>query len=239
MHINLLRKKFLKIQEKSKNKYAINFLNKLLETRYVYHFDWFGVPTIQFPSDLMVIQDLIFRSKPDIIIETGVAHGGSLIFYSSLLSLLKVKNYKIIGIDIKIKKENRKKILNSKVSKNIELIETSSVNLETFKKLKLKTKNKRVLVILDSNHSESHVFEELEMFSKLIKKNNYIVVMDTSIEFINQKFINRGREFGKGNSPYTAVKKFIKKNKKFKIDKSYENKSFISSCYSGFLKRIS
>ena len=138
MHINLLRKKFLKIQEKSKNKYAINFLNKLLETRYVYHFDWFGVPTIQFPSDLMVIQDLIFRSKPDIIIETGVAHGGSLIFYSSLLSLLKVKNYKIIGIDIKIKKENRKKILNSKVSKNIELIETSSVNLETFKKLKLK-----------------------------------------------------------------------------------------------------
>ena len=239
MHINLLRKKFLKIQEKSKNKYAINFLNKLLETRYVYHFDWFGVPTIQFPSDLMVIQDLIFKSKPDIIIETGVAHGGSLIFYSSLLSLLKVKNYKIIGIDIKIKKENRKKILNSKVSKNIELIETSSVNLETFKKLKLKTKNKRVLVILDSNHSESHVFEELEMFSKLIKKNNYIVVMDTSIEFINQKFINRGREFGKGNSPYTAVKKFIKKNKKFKIDKSYENKSFISSCYSGFLKRIS
>ena len=238
MHINLLRKKFLKIQEKRKQKYAINFLNKLLETRYVYHFDWFGVPTIQFPSDLMVIQDLIFKSKPDIIIETGVAHGGSLIFYSSLLSLLKVKNFKVIGIDIKIKKENRNRILNSKVSKNIELIETSSVNRETFNKLRLKTKNKRVLVILDSDHSASHVFEELEMLSQLIKKNNYIIVMDTSIEFINQKFINKGRKFRKGNSPYTAVKKFIKKNKNFKIDKSYENKSFISSCYSGFLKRI-
>ena len=238
MNINLLRKKFLKIQEKRKQKYAINFLNKLLETRYVYHFDWFGVPTIQFPSDLMVIQDLIFKSKPDIIIETGVAHGGSLIFYSSLLSLLKVKNFKVIGIDIKIKKENRNRILNSKVSKNIELIETSSVNRETFNKLRLKTKNKRVLVILDSDHSASHVFEELEMLSQLIKKNNYIIVMDTSIEFINQKFINKGRKFRKGNSPYTAVKKFIKKNKNFKIDKSYENKSFISSCYSGFLKRI-
>ncbi len=238
MHINLLRKKFLKIQEKSKKKYGINILNKLLETRYVYHFDWFGVPTIQTPGDLMVIQDLIFKSKPDIIIETGVAHGGSLIFYSSLLSLLKVKNYKIIGIDIKIKKGNRNKILNSKVSKNIELIETSSVNHETFNKLKLKTKNKRVLVILDSNHTANHVLEELEMYSQLIKKNDYIVVQDTIIEFINKKFINKGREFGRGNSPYTAVKKFIKKNKNFKIDKSYENKSFISQCYSGFLKRI-
>lgn len=238
MHINLLRKKFLKIQEKRKKKYGINILNQLLETRYMYHFDWFGVPTIQTPSDLMVLQDLIFKSKPDIIIETGVAHGGSLIFYSSLLSILKIKNYKIIGIDIKIKKKNRNKILNSKVSKNIELIETSSVNRETFDKLKLKTKNKRVLVILDSNHTEKHVLEELEMYSQLIKKNDYIVVQDTIIEFINQKFINKGREFRKGNSPYTAVKKFIKKNKKFKIDKSYENKSFISQCYSGFLKRI-
>ena len=105
--------------------------------------------------------------------------------------------------------------------------------------MKLKTKNKRVLVILDSNHTADHVLEELEMYSQLIKKNDYIIVQDTIIEFINQKFINKGREFGRGNSPYTAVKKFIKKNKNFKIDKSYENKSFISQCYSGFLKRIS
>ncbi len=239
MHINQLRKKYLRKQEENKNQYSINFVNKLLETRYVYHFDWLGVPTIQFPSDLLVIQDLIFKIKPKVIIETGVAHGGSLVFYSSILSLLNIKKFKVFGVDIKIKKENIKKILKNPAAKNIELIETSSVDQKTFTKLQKQTNNKATLVILDSNHTEAHVLNELQLYSQLIKKNNYLIVMDTTIEFINQKFINKDRDFKKGNNPFTAVKKFLKKNKNFKIDRSFENKSFISSCYNGFLKKVS
>ena len=104
MQINSLRKKFLPKQEKLKNKKFKSLINLLLETKYVYHFDWLGVPTIQFPSDLIVIQEIFHKYKPDVVIETGVAHGGSLLFYSSILGLFK-KSFQVIGIDVKIKKK--------------------------------------------------------------------------------------------------------------------------------------
>lgn len=238
MNINLLRKKFLKVQKKNKDKFSLGFINKLLESKYVYHFNWMGIPIIQFPSDLIVMQELIYDRKPDIIIETGVAHGGGLLFYASILNNIK-NHFKIFGIDIKIKKSNKRKIIQKKkLIKNIQLIEKSSTDLSVIKLLKENCKNKKTIVILDSNHSHSHVLNELNLYSNFIKKNDYIIVLDTITEFIDQKFINKNRNFEKGNSPYTAVKEFLKKNKNFKVDKFYENKSFICGAMNGFLKRV-
>jgi cephalosporin hydroxylase len=238
MNIKTIRSHYLKLQENNKKKFSIDIINKLLETRYVYHFNWLGVPSIQFPSDLMVLQEIIFKTKPDIIIETGVAHGGTLLFYSSILNLIK-KNFLVVGVDIKIKKKNKKKIMAlKKVSKNIKLFEASSIDKNFFEKIRKIVKNRSVMVVLDSNHTHDHVLAELKMYSNIIKKNNYLIVMDTITEFIDQKFINKDREFKRGNSPFTAVIDFLKTNNKFKIDKTYENKSFICGAMSGFLKKI-
>ena len=237
MHINDLRKKYLKKQEISKNKNLSKLVNLLMETKYVYHFNWLGVPTIQFPSDLIVIQEILVKYKPDIVIETGVAHGGSLLFYSSILSMVK-KKYKVLGVDIKIKLNNKRRLFSKPLSSNIKLFEKNSIDSSLFKKIKKIVKEKKIIVILDSNHSHDHVLKELNMYSQLIKKNGYIIVMDTVTEFIDKKHVNKGRDFGKGNSPYTAVKVFLKTNSKFIIDKDYENKSLITSAPSGFLKKI-
>ena len=118
--INKIRKKYIPLQGRRMKKIAIPIINKLLDTKYVYHFDWMGVPTIQFPSDLIVMQEIIYKYKPDVIIETGVAHGGSLLFYSSILKLIKQK-FLVVGIDILIKKKNKKKILSNNLSKYIKL----------------------------------------------------------------------------------------------------------------------
>ena len=218
-------------------KKTINYQNLLTKIRYTYNFKWLGLRTIQLPTDLIVLQELIYRQKPDVIIETGVAHGGSLIFYSSLLELLNKKFKRVIGIDILIRSKNRKKILNHPLSKNIELIQLSSTSDEILKKLK-KIRNKKIMVVLDSNHAESHVLKELEIYSELIKKGGYIVVLDTAIEFIDNKLNSKSKPFSRGNNPYTAVKKFLKRTKKFIIDREFEEKAIISNAYSGFLKRI-
>ena len=237
MHINQLRKKYLKKQEISKKKNFSKLINLLMDTKYVYHFDWLGVPIIQFPSDLIILQEVLVKYKPDIVIETGIAHGGSLLFYSSILSLIK-KKFNIIGIDIKIKTENKKKILANPLSKHIKLFESSSVNPNIFDKVKKITKGKKTIVILDSNHSHEHVLKEIEMYSGLIRKNGYLIVMDTAIEFVKKKHVNKGRDFGPGNSPFTAIKEFLKINSNFKVDKLYENKAIITSAIGGFLKKI-
>ena len=237
MNINKLRKLNLNLQKnRIKKGDAYKLINYLLETKYVYNFDWLGIPSIQFPSDLIVFQEVIYNYKPDVIIETGVAHGGSLIFYSSIMSLIK-KKFKIYGIDIKIKKKNRIKISNHPLANNVELIEKSSTDNSLKDLFDNKIKNSKVLVFLDSNHSHEHVLNEIKLYSKYIKKNGYLIVMDTTTEFVKKKFINKGRNFGKGNSPFTAVKEFLKTNKSLVIDNYYEDKSFITSCFSGFLRK--
>jgi len=237
MNINKLRKINLILQNnRIKKGDAIKLINYLLETKYIYNFNWLGIPSIQFPSDLIVFQELIYNYKPDVIIETGVAHGGSLIFYSSIMSLIK-KKFKIYGIDIKIKKKNRIKISNHPLANNVELIEKNSTDNSLKDLFDKKIKNSKVLVFLDSNHSHEHVLNEIKLYSKYIKKNGYLIVMDTTTEFVKKKFINKGRNFGKGNSPFTAVKEFLKSNESFVIDNYYEDKSFITSCFSGFLRK--
>ena len=216
---------------------TIKFVNFLTKKNYTYNFQWLGIDTIQFPSDLIVIQELIYKIKPNVIIETGVAKGGSLIFYSSILNLIKQKYKKVIGIDILIKKKNKNKILKHPMSKNIQLIEGSSTDDKVIKKLKIKKKSK-VLVILDSNHSEHHVLNELSIYSKIVSKGSYLIVLDTTIEYIDNNLNIKKNLFMRGNNPLTAVKKFLKKNKKFRIEKNLHEKSLVSNAYSGFLKKV-
>ena len=241
VNINQLRKKYIGIQGSFKNKKkSINFINSLLENKHTYLFDWFGIPVIQFPNDIIVLQELIYKIKPKYIIECGVAHGGMLVFYASILKLLNIINHKVIGIDIKIRPVNKKKIVSSGFYKNIDLFEASSTNEKIIQRLKKKyqfKKNVRKLVILDSNHTKDHVLDELNLYSKLLHKGDYIIVMDTIIELINQKF-NKGKQFRKSNSPYNAVNLFLKKNKDFVIESYYENKSFLTNIRNGFLKKI-
>ena len=189
---------------------------------------------------MVVLQELIYKIKPKYIIECGVAHGGMLVFYASILKLLNIINHKVIGIDVKIRSVNKKKIVSSGFYKNIDLFETSSTNEKIIQRLKKKyqfKKNVRKLIILDSNHTKDHVLNELNLYSKILHKGDYIIVMDTIIEFINQKF-NKGKQFRKSNSPYNAVNLFLKKNKDFVIESYYENKSFLTNIRNGFLKKI-
>ena len=149
--------------------------------------------------------------------------------------MIKQKYKKVIGIDILIKK-NKNKILKHPMSKNIQLIEGSSTDDKVIKKLKIKKKSK-VLVILDSNHSEHHVLNELSIYSKIVSKG-YLIVLDTTIEYIDNNLNIKKNLFMRGNNPLTAVKKFLKKNKKFRIEKNLHEKSLVSNAYSGFLKKV-
>ena len=175
------RNQLINKQGQYKNKIkAYSCVNFLLETKYVYHFDWFGFPIIQFPSDILVVQEILYREKPDIVIECGIGRGGSLIFYSSILKLIK-KKFQVIGVELSLG-SNKKKINKSPFSKNIKLIEGSSTEEKTVAKIKdiLKNYNKP-LIILDSNHTHQHVLDELNIYSKFVKKNGYLIVFDRII----------------------------------------------------------
>lgn len=237
-----------RVKNFSKNKKlqnsAKNFNIQASLSKYSYNFSWADVPVIQLPADLILMQELIFKVKPDLIIETGIARGGSLIFYSTILSLIK-KKYKVIGIDVDIRKHAKKVLFNHKFAKNIISIEGSSVENKTLEKiLKLKKKYKKILVCLDSNHVHSHVIQELNLYSKLVSKNSYIVVFDSTsgtFDKKNMKKISQNynyKPFGIRSNPLTAIKEFSKKNKNFIIDETYHNKGLITNCYKGFLKRV-
>jgi cephalosporin hydroxylase len=243
------RKKFLKnINDKStklgKNKKilrnSINFMHQLNFYDYPYLWTWFGVPIIQKPTEILVNQEIIYKLKPDVIIETGVARGGSLIFYASILSMLK-KKFKVIGVDIDLRKHNRESLNKSKFSNSIKIIDGSSEDKNTFLKVKKLIKKKsKVLVILDSDHSKNHVYEECKLYSTLVSKNSYLIVADTILGFMkkNQTPKKRSKIWFKGNEPMGAVKKFLKENKSFEIDKTLNGKLIFSSSFNGYLKRV-
>lgn len=239
-NINLLRSKALnKISNNTNQKKSLGILNHFIDLKLNYMYDWMGVPVIQFPNDLMVIQELIYKLKPKVILELGIGHGGMLLFYSSILKLMNIKKFKVIGVDLFIRKKNKSLIKKNKLSKNISLYQGNSTDIKIYSKLKKKyfTNKAPKIIILDSNHTKKHVLAELDLYSNIIRKNDYIIVMDTVIEFINQKY-NKNKIFKRNNSPYNAVKKFLKKNKTFKVDKYYEKKSYITVAKNGFLKKI-
>tara|TARA_Y100000590_G_scaffold333492_1_gene379365 strand:+ start:8472 stop:9203 length:732 start_codon:yes stop_codon:yes gene_type:complete len=208
----------------------------LTKYEYPYHFTWLGRPIIQYPQDILIIQELIWKIKPDLVIETGIARGGSLIFTASILELIGKGN--VIGIDVDIRKHNREEIEKHPMFKRIKMIEGSSIDKKIVKKIfKLAERKKKILVLLDSSHTHSHVLEELKSYSPLVKKGSYVVVFDTVLEDMpKNSFPNR--PWDKGDNPKTAVKEFVKKSNRFKIDVDIERKLMITSNPSGFLKCV-
>tara|TARA_B100001013_G_C24621753_1_gene447493 strand:+ start:2155 stop:2883 length:729 start_codon:yes stop_codon:yes gene_type:complete len=207
-----------------------------LKYEYPYHFTWLGRPIIQYPQDILIIQELIWKIKPDLVIETGIARGGSLIFTASILELIGKGN--VIGIDVDIRKHNREEIEKHPMFKRIKMIEGSSIDKKIVKKIfKLAERKKKILVLLDSSHTHSHVLEELKSYSPLVNKGSYVVVFDTVLEDMpKNSFPNR--PWDKGDNPKTAVKEFVKKSNRFKIDVDMERKLMITSNPSGFLKCV-
>lgn len=231
-------KKFINSMNKNKSllKKSKDWIDNVFDYEYVYHFRWLGRPIIQFPQDMVAVQELIWKIKPDFIIESGIARGGSLIFYASILELL--NHGKIIGIDIDIRKHNRIEIENHTLFKRIKLIEGSSIDDSVIHKIKKIIKDKKkIMILLDSHHTEQHVLEELEKYSPFVRSGSYVVVFDTIIEDM-KKHHSKNRPWNHRNNPKTAVSKFLKKNKRFKIDKEIQKKLLITSCPDGYLKCI-
>ena len=234
-------KKFVKKlgENKSLKKLSNKWMVESSLNEYSYHFKWLGRPIIQFPQDIVALQEIIWNIKPDLIIETGIARGGSLIFSASILELL--GKGKVLGIDIEIRKENMKKILEHPLSKRIRMIEGSSIDENTINQVyKIAEKYKKIIVILDSNHSHNHVLSELKAYSKLVKKGSYLIVFDTVIEDIPKKYSKKliKGNWSKTDNPKTAVREFLKENKRFKIDKEIEDKLLITVGPEGFLKCV-
>ena len=217
---------------------------------YTYNFSWFGLPIIQFPQDIVALQEVIAANKPDLIIETGVARGGSVNFSASMLALLDLrdclansKSYqisrKVVGIDVDIRSHTRDAIKNEPLNCYIELVEGSSISPEVIQKIdKISENYTNTLVLLDSNHTHDHVLTELNLYSSYVKSGGYIVVYDTSIEFDSQEFWNeKNRNWGPGNSPLSAINQFLKENNEFEVDLGISSKLGITVCPFGFLRR--
>ena len=233
-----LRNKNLNKMSKDKSLFsnAVSLIQKADEYMFIHQNNYFGEPSINFPEDLIRIQEAIYKSKPDFVVEIGVAWGGTTLFLSSILE--SIGKGKVIGVDIFIPQNVVKKLFNKgKISKRIKLIKGSSTDIKVFEKIKKIISNKKCLIILDSDHTEKHVLKELQLYSRLLKKNCYLIVCDTIINYIKPNKY-RKREWGKLNNPYTAVKNFLKNNKKFILDKYFNKKLLISCNYNGFIKKI-
>lgn len=208
----------------------------IVDYRYTYNFLWLGRPIIQLPQDMIAMQEIIWRVSPDLIIETGIAHGGSLVFYASMLELAG-NNGEVLGVDVDIREHNKIAIENHPLFKRISMIEGSSIDPEVAQQVRNYAKSKQtVLVVLDSNHTHDHVLEELRLYSPLVTKDSYIVVFDTLIEDLPIHTFS-DRPWGKGNNPKTAVWEFLKNNDSFEIDSETETKILLTVCPDGYLKR--
>ena len=215
---------------------AKEFMKESIKAKYYLNFSWLGRPIIQYPQDMIAMQEIIWNIKPDLIIETGIAHGGSIIFYASILEL--IGKGEVLGIDIDVRQHNRKEIEQHPMFKRITMLEDDSTADELIKKVKEFAKNKeKILVCLDSYHSHEHVLKELKLYSPFVTKNSYLVIFDTVLGDMPDEILN-DRPWDKGDNPKTAVIEFLKDNDNFIIDEGIENKLLISTCPNGYLRRI-
>ncbi len=216
---------------------TLDWINAIAPHKYTYNFTWLGRPVIQFPQDLVAMQEIIWRVRPEVIVETGVAHGGSLVFSASMLELLGGDRI-VVGVDIDIRAHNRVEIEKHPLAKRIRMIQGSSVDDATAAQVRaLVAGRKSVMVMLDSNHTHDHVLRELQIYSPLVTKDSYLVVFDTLIEDMPAGSFP-DRPWDKGNNPKTAVWEFLKTNKRFVVDKEIEAKLLITVAPDGWLKCI-
>lgn len=217
-------------------KTGVEFMNQATISKYSYTFSWMGRPIIQYPQDMIATQELIWEVKPDLIIETGIAHGGSLIYYASILEL--IGHGEVLGIDIDIREHNRREIEAHKMSKRIQMIQGSSISKEIAEEVyKVAHGKKKIMVFLDSNHTHEHVLEELKLYAPLVTLNSYCIVFDTIIEDVPPNTYT-DRPWDVGNNPKTAVYEFLATDDSFQIDKNINDKLIISVANDGYLKRI-
>ena len=214
---------------------TLDWVNAIAPHKYTYNFSWLGRPIIQFPQDLAALQEIIWDTKPDLIIETGIAHGGSLIFHASMLQLLG-NDGRVLGVDIDIRDHNRAEIEAHPMFERIEMIQGSSIDGSTADQVRMIAGGaKHVMVVLDSNHTHAHVERELELYAPLVTKDCYLVVCDTLIEDMPVGSFP-DRPWDKGNNPATAVREFLSATDRFEVDATIDAKLQISVAPGGYLK---
>jgi cephalosporin hydroxylase len=213
---------------------AAKLMEKITGYRYSYNFSWLGRPIIQYPPDIIALQELIWSVRPDVIIETGVAHGGSIVFHASILELLG-GDRKVVGIDIDIRPHNRVEIEKHPLFHRIELIEGSSIDESIVAQVRDHARGKRCLVILDSNHTADHVARELELYSPFVGAGSYLVVFDTVVEFLPDEFY-ADRPWSRGNNPWNSVQAFLATNDRFEVDRELEAKLVLTVAPGGYLR---
>lgn len=221
---------------------ALDFMRASLLPQYSYNFTWLGRPIIQYPQDMAAMQEIIWKVQPDLIIETGIAHGGSLILSASMLELNAAcggnANAEVLGIDIDIRPHNKAAIEQHPMFRRISMIQGSSIAPEIVERVYEKARGKeRILVFLDSNHTHDHVLAELNAYAGLVTPGSYCVVYDTVVEDTAEQCPS-DRPWCKGNNPKTAVWEFLKSCPAFEIDKSIQDKLLITVAPDGYLKRV-
>lgn len=216
-------------------KTALDFLIKADKHNYEYQWTWMGMPIIQMPEDIMLIQQVIYETKPDYIVETGIAWGGSIVYYASLLELM--GHGEVIAIDTVLPQSNIDKIMAYPFSKRIHLLQGSSTDETVFAQVKSILKpDAKTMVILDSNHTHEHVYNELNMYTPLVKSGQYILAQDSLVEFVPEQ-THRIRPWGKGNNPWTAIQQFLKENKDFTNDNKYNQLALLTCHKDGWICR--
>lgn len=218
-----------------------DWFNRANAKKYSYHFEWLGRPIIQYPQDVVAMQEILWRVQPDLVIETGIAHGGSLIFNASMLELNAIcggpKDASVLGIDIDIRAHNREAIEKHPLARRIEMLQGSSIAPDIVARVKEKAAGKqRVLVSLDSNHTYEHVKAELAAYAHLTSVGSYCVVFDTVVEDMPKESLG-DRPWGPGNSPKMAVWEWVKAHPEFEIDRSIDHKLLVTVAPEGYLRR--
>lgn len=200
----------------------------------MYETTWLGIPIIQLPEDIVIMQELIWKIRPDVIIECGLAHGGSALFYASLLDL--IGRGFVIGIDVEIRQYNRISIQNHPMSHRVRMIEGSSVSHETIGMVKDAVKGAgKIMVVLDSNHSREHVTKELDLYRDFVTPGSYMIAMDGAQAYVWD--IPRGKSEWKEDNPLIAIEQFIQRNNDFVIDERC-NRLMVSSNPKGYLRKL-
>lgn len=231
-------KKRIELQGKDKQLSEVSkaFAEATIGSGYSYNFTWMGRPIIQYPQDMIAMQEIIWEVKPDLIIETGIAHGGSLIYYASILEL--IGKGEVLGIDIDIRAHNRAEIEKHPMYKRIKMIQGSAISKEIIEQIKPQVAGKQtVMVCLDSNHTHAHVLKELELYSPFVTVGSYLIAFDTIVEHLPAN-LYKDRPWSIGDNPKTAVDEFLKTNDNFEIDHAIDSKLLISVAPEGYLKRV-
>ena len=214
---------------------ALDVLVEADHYNWVHQTNWFGEPILQLPQDMFALQEIIFNTRPRFIIELGVAWGGSLLFYSTLMQVL--GGDFVIGVDTYIPEDLRERLASfGSISDRIVLINGSSVEEATIDRVKsIIGDSREVMVSLDSNHTHDHVLRELQLYSPFVGKGYYLICGDTIIEDIPEQE-HRPRPWGPGNNPRTALDQFLKENDRFEVDRRLENTLLFTCNPGGYLK---